>query len=1621
MDDRTGTNRDALKTLIRSITRMQGDFSLILARCNYRCARETLVKQLHEQCPIPVRELVLDTSVKTLYTTILNALEGEETRALMVFGLESVNHLEDVLKATNQMREEFRNFEFPLILWVSDRLMSMMIRSVPDFHSFATTVHFEVETDELIQFLQRTTAHVTEQLLNSGAAVFLDEATLQLESGSPLRTELEFAQQELKRRGVTLDPELEGNLELVLGRVADNTQIEALEHYQKSLHHWQRAGNPLGGGHVLFYLGFWWRYYAMMHRGEKWEACQNARNYYRECLEQLQAADRPDLVAKFINALGEVLLYLEEWDELEAIANRALDLHHNQSNAFREARAYHFLAEVELARNNWKPAGEIIQKALDMLRDQFSRSQTSVSAEEVRRLDWEKSYHWGWYLLCLGRSQQGLGRHREATITLQKAKKKTKPAYDPELYIDILHRLHQSYFHLGKYLKAYHVKQHRREIEQQFRLRPFIGAGSLRESQFINNPGYPKREEEAIVNLEISASGRFDDIEKWVKRLGEDRHKLTVVYGQSGVGKSSLLQAGLLPKLKHKSTLIQTRRILPIYQKTYTHWIHGLSGAIASALEELDNCELESGFLDTPEKILAQIREIVNSRNLLVTLIFDQFEEFFVSYKEPKKREIFYRFLRDCLNTPYVKIVLSLRQDYLHHLLEGNRLKYFESVNDNILDKNILYYLGNFQPDDAKSVIQSLTEKTQFILEAKLIDRLVEELAGEAAEVRPIELQVVGSQLYTQDIKTLEKYEREGPNRRLVESYLEEVVADCGSENKDLAELVLYSLTDEHNNRPLKTRYDLSRELTNWADYLNAKSDNLDTVLTIFVQSGLVCLLPEIPEERYQLVHDYLVSFIREQRSSELVSKLDAEKRRRERAEKEAIRQLKFARFLGFGMAIFAGVSMIGILQTIQQKNEFQEKILEISDSYYNYNYGLWTRQNNRLEELILFLGGIKNIKDSEFLEFLPGFSNLLANQTLRNLKQEYIHKLWGAVTLAIQERDRLEKHKGSVLSVSCSPDGRHMVSGGEDGTIRLWNREGQLEKSWQGDEGTIWSVTFSPDSNPENQIVASAGQDGKIKLWKLDGTLIETLQGHTDEVKWVSFSPNGQQLASASRDGTVSLWNRNGEEINLLKGHEAAVLSVNFSPDGQLIASSDETGAIKLWNRQGELIQTLKAHDKAIWSVSFSPDSQMIASASDDSTVKLWKRDGTLYQTLSGHEAPVNSIVYRPDSRFIVTGSADATIKIWTYSGTLVSTIRGHNNNVNQVDFLPKSGELVSASKDGSIRLWDLHNLPTVFNSDYKIYNAVFSPDGRLIASVVSENRAILWNSYSLTPILIFQGHEDIVNNLSFSPDGQLIASASNDKTVKIWNYQGEVLTTLEHDSPVWTVSFSPDSQLIASASDDRKIRLWDRSGELKYTLPGHTDKINDLSFSPDGKLIASVGTDTIKIWDSNGNFIRDISSNGRTFSSVAFSPTGELLAVATMDGSLKLWTTSDWQPIQITSSEQHSPRVYDLSFNSTGDMIASANEDGTVKLWDKKGHLITSLGVGFDIVLSVNFSPDNQTLVATDTNNRMFLWSLDYRSFNDIDILLQQGCSQLKNYLQKENLTEKDKQLCQGIEPQS
>ena len=235
-------NEESLQTLIRAIQLSAGQFSLILARCNFRALRERMIQQLRERCPVQIQTMMLPEGAVQLFTAINANFGNAPPPALMVFGLETVNELNPVLTSANQVREEFRNrFAFPLVLWVNDNILQKLIRLAPDLKSWSTTIEFRMEPDELTQLIHQTTDEVFAKVLDSRENVFLDNAALDLKGGSPHRLELQAACKQLKALGISLETNLEASLEFVLGRVADNSKADSREHYEQSLALWRQA------------------------------------------------------------------------------------------------------------------------------------------------------------------------------------------------------------------------------------------------------------------------------------------------------------------------------------------------------------------------------------------------------------------------------------------------------------------------------------------------------------------------------------------------------------------------------------------------------------------------------------------------------------------------------------------------------------------------------------------------------------------------------------------------------------------------------------------------------------------------------------------------------------------------------------------------------------------------------------------------------------------------------------------------------------------------------------------------------------------------------------------------------------------------------------------------------------------------------------------------------------------------------------------------------------------------------------------------------------------------------------------------------------------------------------
>ncbi|MFJ3310891.1 trypsin-like peptidase domain-containing protein [Streptomyces sp. NPDC086549] len=400
-----------------------------------------------------------------------------------------------------------------------------------------------------------------------------------------------------------------------------------------------------------------------------------------------------------------------------------------------------------------------------------------------------------------------------------------------------------------------------------------------------------------------------------------------------------------------------------------------------------------------------------------------------------------------------------------------------------------------------------------------------------------------------------------------------------------------------------------------------------------------------------------------------------------------------------------------------------------------------------------------------------PDLASLLAVQAYRTSPTaEATASLYAAARLPLQHR--LTGHTGPVRSVAFSPDGHTLASGSYDGTVGLWDpATGRARATLTGDTGIAWSVAFSPDGHT----LASGGDDGTVRLWDpATGRARATLTGHTGTAWSVAFSPDGHTLATGSDDGTVRLWDpATGRARATLKGHTDVVRSVAFSPDGHTLASGSYDGTVRLWDpAAGRARATLKGPTGYVWSVAFSPDGHTLASGSDDHTVRLW--DPATGRTRTTLNDLVVSVAFSPDGHTLASGSDDHTVRLWDpATGRTRTTLTGHTGTAWSVAFSPDGHTLASGSVDRTVRLWDPATGRTRTTLTSPVVSVAFSPDGHTLATGGYYGTLRLWDPLVGRARATLTGHTGTVWSVAFSPDGHTLATGGDDGTVRLWDVE--------------------------------------------------------------------------------------------------------------------------------------------------------------------------------------------------------------------------------------------------------
>jgi WD40 repeat protein/serine/threonine protein kinase len=565
-----------------------------------------------------------------------------------------------------------------------------------------------------------------------------------------------------------------------------------------------------------------------------------------------------------------------------------------------------------------------------------------------------------------------------------------------------------------------------------------------------------------------------------------------------------------------------------------------------------------------------------------------------------------------------------------------------------------------------------------------------------------------------------------------------------------------------------------------------------------------------------------------------------------------------------------------------------------------------------------------------------------------------YYAQIWDATTG--QPLTEHLKHEASLTSARFSPDGQHMITASEDGTVSIWD--------------------------------VNSGQRQMFKLAAVG-------PNQPGDIIRSQFSPDGQRVVTASFNGTVQVWDAvTPQAIGQSMKHDASVTYAEFSPDGQSVLTASihhvmiglkapAFSAARVWDfKTGLPVAPPLQHDDGVNSARFSPDGLDVVTASQDMTARVWDAQTGQPLTLPlKHKANVLSAEFSSDGLRIVTASQDKTARVWdAKTGRPLTESLKHRDMFGSAHFSPNGQQVVTAS-DHTARIWDTRPRPILtqtFGQAYLIQSAHFSPDGTRVLTSSADRRAVIWDAKSGLRLIELQ-HDGALQFAIYSPDGSRVVTAVGG-SARVWDSKtGRPLTEpLKHSNDIDFAQFSPDGLRVVTASQDFSARVWDaQTGELLTKPLQHTGVVSTARFSPDGLSVITASSDhTARLWDARtGRLLLEPLKHQASVVSAQFSPNGLRIVTASADNTAQVWDAKTG--MKLTNPISHEDALVCAVFSPDGQRLATGSSDKTARLWDAiTGQPLTAPLLHEAGVSSAQFSPDGLRLVTTCWDNTARVW---------------------------------------------
>jgi WD40 repeat protein len=1098
--------------------------------------------------------------------------------------------------------------------------------------------------------------------------------------------------------------------------------------------------------------------------------------------------------------------------------------------------------------------------------------------------------------------------------------------------------------------------------------------------------------------------------------------RITVLYGPSGVGKSSVLRAGVAHRLR------QEEGVEVVVFSTWT------GDPVAALIEAAGGSD---------DSLADALEDAAANAGGDLFLILDQFEELFLYHPRGGR---FAEQLAEVLRAPglRVNVLIGIREDALA------RLDALKAAIPNLLANRLRLDRLDRTAGEAAIVgpirrYNTLVDVDKTVdVEPALVDGVLDEVAtgrvelsvagrgvaaGGGADEGRIEapyLQLVLARLWEVESERGSRTLRQatlselGGAERIVEDHLERAMAALSPREKGAAAAMYNFLVTPSGTKIAHGVHDL-------AGYAAVDEREASEVLQRLSAERIVRASSENgpATTRYEIFHDVLADAVLGWRA-----RFEADRRveeQRQAHERRHRRLLIFGAVTLIGLAVMAGVAVYAFAQRSnarhqaavaqaerarseergqqlqKQATQLKRKTKEALSAKKQAQVNAQQKEVARRDALSQKALAEHNGARATQLAALADAARNRAEQqvkvtriernkavraravTIHEKKLGHARELVASASALLASNPR-ESVRTALAAVRAFRRLRVAPSPALEDTLRDGLLALRLQAKLSG-RGAVRAARFSPDGT----LALVAGEGGARLYDAAHGFKVRPLKPSAALLDAV-FSPDGRLVAGAGADRAVHTWDTaTGLPVMTLQ-HEAGLLSLAFSPNGRLLATGGEDGKARVWTVAGGLPIAAFTHDPgargdAVQALSFSPDSSRLLTVGGDRFARIFSIAGPDAPLRLNNVVLVNSARFSHDGKVVATGGSDLIVRTWnSVTGEKLDEFPT-TGQTTDLAFSPDDRFLAAAgSIDTTARIWNVADgdlVGIVSGHRSGVQSVTFSPDGRSVLTTGRDGKVFVSRSEGGFLQAALLGQRASVPNASFSPDGRLVITAGDDGFARIWNADldasgpgppGTPRSLGSHVLPVTAVAYSPNGKLVLTAGADGTARLWRPDGVVLKLQ--HSGAVACASFSKNGALVITGSEDgTARVWHTANGTLVAVLPHGAPVNAARLSSDGRTAVTAGRDGSARLW---DVRAAKLLHTLQHAKAVNDARFDRRGSRLVTASDDGTAAVWRvRDGNRLATLTGHTGAVLVAAFSPNGRHVATASTDSTARIWN--------------------------------------------